>query len=386
VSRPDVVVQLSTCLPDGAAALFQITLEETLTDAMRALDVNHDDPPPDPDVRRTCASGKQTFGGWLRAVGSYGSADTSAARELGLGQVNVLTPGDEFALHFRSAGLTRLLNIRWQDQPRRLDEDGNADPEHGNVHLTNYKIEYTDYDYYGRTTVDLRINGWYDGPTSNTNFTAHVFDALTVNAFGGVNCETTAFAEPTETTFDSFLASLVGAGGISLDDGTETGPGCRIAQMLPRSLPLPASGLKVVFTFTRVNASNGVGLTLAGTWELLVRNPAVWINGPVSLVVEPGEPIVGHFDAYPSDLRYPLTFSWTSQNGTASGSDPATITWNLPSLGVGQTTHRTVTLVVTDADGFQASAWRQISISKVAVKPTSPFCQNRPWLEECQEP
>src|SRR5262249_49100143 len=109
---------------------------------------------------------------------------------------------------------------------------------------------------------------------------AHVFDALTVNAFGGVNCETTAFAEPTEATVDSFLASLVGASAFSLDDGTETGPGCRIAQMLPRPYLLPATRQKVVFTFSRVNAFDGAGLSLAGTWELLDRTPAVWIEGP----------------------------------------------------------------------------------------------------------
>jgi hypothetical protein len=352
---------------------------------MRALDLNHDDPLPDPDVRLICAGGKHTFGVWLRPVGSYGVSDTDTARELGLSQVNLLTPGDEFVLHFRSLGLTRLLNIRWQDQARRLDESGNPDPDHGDVHLTDYQIEYEDYDYYGRTTVDLRINGWYDGVFSNTDFTVHIFDALTVNSFGGVNCETEVFAEPTEWTVDSVLASLVGAGEFSLDGMSETGPGCRIAQMLPRPFLIPGTWSKVLFTFTRVNAFDGVGLTLAGTWELLARNPAVWIDGPLSLVVEPGEPIVGHFDARPTDLRYPLTFSWTSPNGTASGTDPTTMTWNIPSLGVGQTTLRNLTLVVTDADGKQASAWRQIRISKVAETPPSPMCEQRPWLEQCQD-
>jgi hypothetical protein len=175
----------------------------------------------------------------------------------------------------------------------------------------------------------------------------------------------------------------VGLGEFSLDGTSETGPGCRIAQMLPRPFLLPGSWMKVLFTFTRVNAIDGIGLTLAGTWELLARNPGVWIEGPLSMVVEPGQPIVGHFDARPTDLRYPLTFSWTSTNGTAPGTDPTTMTWSIPSLGVGQTTLRNLTLVVTDADGNQASAWRQIRISKVAEKPPSPTCEQKPSLMQC---
>ena len=103
---------------------------------------------------------------------------------------------------------------------------------------------------------------------------------------------------------------------------TEAGPGCRIARMLPQPFLLPGSEQKVVFNYTHVNAYNGVGLTLAGTWEVLARNPGVRIDGALSLLVEQGEPIVGHFDAIPVDLRYPLRFSWTSPNGTASGMIP----------------------------------------------------------------
>ena len=120
-------------------------LREKLTSVMRELDVNQDgrcSPRRPTDLRQR----KHTLGGWLSPVGAYGVTDTTKARTLGLSQVNVLTPGDEFVFHFRSVGLTRLLNIRWQDQPRRFNEGGNADMD-GNIHLTDYQIDYTDYDY-----------------------------------------------------------------------------------------------------------------------------------------------------------------------------------------------------------------------------------------------
>ena len=59
------------------------------------------------------------------------------------------------------------------------------------------------------------------------------------------------------------------------------------------------------------------------------------------------------------------------------------MTWNIPSLGVGETTLRSLRLVVTDADGHQASASRLIRIRKVEEKPPSPMCQKTPWLQQC---
>ena len=138
-SPPDVAVQFSTCLGSTAGAFLADNVRASLVGAMQELDSNHDDPPPNPDVRHLCVNNKSVVGGWLRPVGSYGSTDTATARNVGLSHVNLLVNGESFAFNFRPAGITRLVQIRWNDQPRRLDDDGNADPG-GDVHLDGFGV------------------------------------------------------------------------------------------------------------------------------------------------------------------------------------------------------------------------------------------------------
>lgn len=90
VSPPDMALQFSTCLGSATGAFVASTVRDALVGAMQELDSNHDDPPPNPDVRHMCINGKSTLGGWLRAVGSYGATDTATARNVALSGVNLL--------------------------------------------------------------------------------------------------------------------------------------------------------------------------------------------------------------------------------------------------------------------------------------------------------
>ena len=280
-------LQFSTCLGSATGAFVATTVRNALVGAMQALDSNHDDPPPDPEVRHSCVNGKSTWGGWLRPVGGYGATDTATARNVGLSQVSTLAAGESFAFNFKPVGITRLVQIRWNDQPRRLDDDGNADPG-GDVHLTGFGLSYQNADYYGRRIVDLTITGWYDG-IQNTDIAIDIDDFLTVSQYGQLNCETYAWVHPTETTIDTILASLTGGAGGSLGDVLGQGPGCQIANRLPRTVLVPQSAIKAVFTYTRVNSFPSTGLTAGGTWALVNRQPWVDVQGPFSLLAEPGE-------------------------------------------------------------------------------------------------
>src|SRR5262249_60296548 len=85
VSPPDVVVQFSSCL-NSAAPAFVDGLRTSIVGAMQSLDLNHDDPPPNPDDRATCRNATQLFGAWLYQPGSYGGTATATARHVGLRQ------------------------------------------------------------------------------------------------------------------------------------------------------------------------------------------------------------------------------------------------------------------------------------------------------------
>jgi len=384
VSQPDMSLQFSTCLGSATGAFVATTVRNALVGAMQALDSNHDDPPPNPEVRHSCVNGKSTWGGWLRPVGGYGATDTATARNVGLSQVNTLAAGESFAFNFKPIGITRLVQIRWNDQPRRLDDDGNADPG-GDVHLTSFDLSYQNADYYGRRIVDLTINGWYDG-IQNTDIAIDIDDFLTVSQYGQLNCETYAWVHPTETTIDTILASLTGGAGGSLGDVLGQGPGCQIANRLPRTVLVPQSAIKAVFTYTRVNSFPSTGLTAGGTWALVNRQPWVDVQGPFSLLAEPGEVFAGAFTVYPHDLRAPYTISWSSLNATPvpNASHP-TIVWSLPNLALGSQTQRTLSATVVDADGNSATGYQSVILKRVADSdPISPLCKAKPWLDQCQ--
>jgi len=384
VSPPDMAMQLSTCLGSETGAFLASNVRSALVGAMQELDSNHDDPPPNPDVRHVCVNGKSTVGGWLRPVGSYGTTDTSTARNVGLSQVSILVNGESFAFNFRPAAITRLVQIRWNDQPRRLDDDGNADPG-GDVHLDSFGVFYQNADYYGRRIVDLRIFGWYDG-IQDTNIAIDIYDFLTTTQYGQLNCETYAEVNPTETTIDTILASLTGGAGGSLGDVLGKGPGCQIANRLPRSVLIPQTALKAVFTYTRVNSYQSSGLSFGGTWEIEDRQSYVDVQGPFSILAEPGALFSGVYKAYPRDMRPPFTYSWTSlgANPIASTAQP-TVFWNLPNLAVGQQVQRNVVARVTDADGITKTALQPVTLKRVTDSdPVSPMCKAKPWLPQCQ--
>src|SRR5262249_60591759 len=194
-----------------------------------------------PRTRRPGARGEQAarlLGAGLHQRETSGDTDPAAARNVGLSQQSVIAGDETFGFRFHPLGIRRLVSIRMQDQPRTLDDDGYPDPS-GDVHLNgNFAIDYTNADYYGRTVVDLGLDGWYDGLFSNTDFTIHIFDFITLTQYGSIDCDTSAWAAPTETTVDTILASLTGGAGGSLGDIINGGPGCKSARLVPPSILL----------------------------------------------------------------------------------------------------------------------------------------------------
>src|SRR5262245_49989060 len=200
VSPPDMAVQFSTCLDSSSAGAFVTGLQDKLASQMRELDVNHDDPPPNPEVRHACVGGKSTFGGWLVQPYGYAGTDSPSARNVGLGTVDVLAGAETFAFNFRPIGLSRLVQIRWQDQPRRVNDDGDADPD-GDVHLSDFDLYFTPYSVTADPatgqilqgpSVDLAINGSYDGLLSTTSVAV---DGPSLPRYGKRRCRTVSVAQ-----------------------------------------------------------------------------------------------------------------------------------------------------------------------------------------------
>lgn len=397
VSPPDVSVQFSTCLSSPFPAFVIGNVHDGLVAAMQQLDLNHDDPPPNPDVRHACIGGRSVFGAWLHPTGSYGGTDTDAARTAGLGTVNLLAPGETFAFNFTQDGIDRLVQIRWQDQPKQLNDDGNADPD-GRVHLDdsfglvfNDQDAIFDYDVQRVVTgesIEVTVDGYYDY-IQDTDIRLSILDFFTLTPFGAIQCKTYASAVPTETTIDTILASLTGGSDSSLGDVVDQGPGCKIASVLPRTVLLAQTTLKAVFSYSRIDSLDGSGLTFAGTWTIAQRQGSVQVNGPTLLKQDANLPFTATYSAIVSELRPPLTISWTSRDAApVSGTNrtSATMTWTVPTLTSGQQTSRNLVVTVTDADGVVAQRLKTVTLSRTAdTDPgVDPICKKKPWSPQCQ--
>ena len=399
VSAPDMAVQFSTCLDSSSAGAFVTGLRDKLASEMRDLDVNHDDLPPAPEVRHACVGGKSTFGGWLVQPYGYGGTDSPSARNVGLGTVDVLAGAETFAFNFRPIGLERLVQIRWQDQPRRVNDDGDADPD-GDVHLSDFDLYFNPNSVTGDPatgqilqgpSVDLAINGSYDGLFSTTAFTLDVVDFPAPTPYGNLHCETVSGAHATETTVDTVLASLTGGAGGSLGDVVGEGPACKIANglALSRTILVPQTHVKVVFSYSRVTSAADSGLTFGGTWSVVPRAPYVTVQGPSLLKAEDGSAFTGTYSVQTTDLRPPFTVSWTSRDASpVSGTNrtSASLSWNLPGLAIGQKTNRNVSVTLTDADNTTVSGLKPVVLSRVlSTDPgLNPPCDKKPWLPQCK--
>lgn len=231
-SAPDLSMQFRLSLDANQTQFMIDRIRSDVSRALRNLDLHHDDDSPNPDVRTQCTSARESIATWFRPVGGYGTSDTGAARDRGLAQVSLLQPGEQFAARVGATGLSRLIDVAWRDVAKRMNDSGDADPT-GNVHLTSIG---TVYDGPGKR-VTTTIDGFYDGPASDTGFWISVYDHLGL-AGGDVTCVTTLDSGH-DTTIDTVVAAIGAVFGIgdgapdpSAPSFLRTGPACQAARII----------------------------------------------------------------------------------------------------------------------------------------------------------
>jgi hypothetical protein len=399
VSTPDMAVQFKLCLTDSSAiGAFVDGIRQQLVGAMQQLDTNHDDPPPVLDVRHSCIGGKSTFGIWFAPVNAYGGTDTSTARNVGLAAVDPLTGMEKFAFAFSPAGLSHLVQIAWQDQPRRYNDYGYVDPS-GPIHFTDFQVRFNVYNtlqnpltgaFVSGPSVDLGIDGFYSY-IQDTDFTLHVVDFPRTTMDGALHCDTLLLAETTETTIDTILATLTGGAGDLPPTLTLAGPACRVADFLPTQVLVRRTPAKIELTYSRASADGNGGLILAGDFTLGLRQPSVSIDGPSEVQVHGEQSVTESYLGLGNDLRPPVTVTWTSPDAIAiSGADTVrpTVTWSVAGLAVNDFVERSIQLTAVDADGVTATAVQSVIIRRLPTVPGggNPVCRAKPWLPMCQDP
>jgi hypothetical protein len=381
-----VAIQFVPCLPPET--------EKMVIEAVRSA------VPAAADVRIQCFAHSDRLGIWMRPIAG---ADDDAARTTGLQSLDLLAQNENFAAFINSALIRSQAADAFSDVPKRLNGDGEPDSS-GPVHLTGLHVTleapnrvittvdgfderpWPDVDFHIITTdtltasagnLQIETNHKLDADTSWLNVLTAIFGALTVFVSGW-------FVLPTLV----FLIQDIVIAGIDAPD-TGAGAGSAIG-VLPSEIMIQR-GLKVVFSYERVEVSEG-GIFAGGFFVLAQRSPSAIINGIMQLAVAISEDHTTgsageRYAVFSKDLRKPLSFAWAADGIVFPPNQQSTrVGFQVQDAEVGQVFQRSVSVQVTDVDGLSAKASDVVQlhiVSDVDDGTQPPICRIHPWLPLC---
>jgi hypothetical protein len=254
------------------------------------------------------------------------------------------------------------------------------------VFLDKFSVTYDDTNKRVVTRLDGHVNRQLLG--ENTDFWTVMTDSPFLRQdMRGVFCDGEAVLGY-EITLDTFVASIVldvlaAAFGEQLDVesfvqnkmGSLKGVGCEVTRIFPTEYLVPEiSTMKLVYNYTCLTIVDGV--TAGGELQLVAREPAVSVGGPVTIWAEAGVAPTATFTAVTKDLRPPLTFVWQGPGGTVWNpyQQSTKVAWNLNVDQFDEQYKKLVTVTVTDADGVKASGLKWVTIKSVLAQPEPIGC------------
>ena len=404
ISTPDLAIQVLTCLDPQ--------LNDRIVSSVRqAIAANA-------DVRTACINQKQCIGVWLRPAVNRRD---SQARDNGLAALNLLRPGETVVFFINASLVRRMAFEAWDKQPKRVDGDGNQDPN-GPVHLTGFSVSLE-----SPNRVVTRIDGFDERPWPDVSFQLSITDTLQATD-DGLDCQSERDLD-VDTSWLNFLTVvftlalpplglvfLIERIIVGMKDAPhgDAGVGCAALGMIPKKILIPG-GQKVVATYDRVDVSNG-GIFAGGFVEVLPRSPEVFINGATNISVAEGSLTASaNYTLHTDDLRPPFESAGVVKALARVGTDGTTpfttrprIEWSgdgVPLRPKAETTSfqfdtsgaqagtvlmKRVAVLVVDSDGLRASA--EILVRIHVIPPQNEdddfplVCRTKPWLPQCQEP
>jgi hypothetical protein len=392
VSVPELALQFRPCLSDIPTPPG-FDLEAAVIDAVK------EEVGSQADVRYVCANGTGRIGIWLRAT-TNPQADEARAR--GAARIEMLRPGENFAVFVSVAFVKAVANDAFDKAPKRTDHEGNPKPD-GPVHLTGFAVQLQFPD-----KVITTINGFDESRSPDVSFRLIITDRLRVSG-GAVKLDTGSVLE-VDTTWLQILAGITALAGVVINstfllasagiigvssivgstdlDDDKAAAGAAVLERIPTDVFI-RGGNKLVPVYSRVAVSTA-GIVAGGDVLLAPRDPLVSVAGPSQIVVTEGETTATrHYQAITRDLRKPIRFSWTG--GTAS--DPfgraTKITFDLTGLKVGKAVSREARVTARDPDDLTSEAAASVRIFMTSAKDDPdqpPICRLRPWLPQCKVP
>jgi hypothetical protein len=365
------------------------------------------------DVRTACVNNSQRIGIWLRP---FVNDQDNQARNRGLERVNIIGTGETLAFFINSALIRRQAFDSWNAAPKRLNGDGDPDPN-GPVHLTGFSVNFE-----GPNRVVTRVEGFDERPWPDVDFLLTTTDTLSPSG-GQARCDSQRDLD-VDTSWLNFLTGLflialpplgivflVQRIIIASRDAPDVnaGAGCGVPAMIPQEILIP-DGLKVVASYTRLEVFPGA-IVAGGSFNVIPRSPEVTITGPSQIsVVEGTASLTRTYTLHTEDLRPPFhevlspnlaarvtgperprpKIAWSGDGVALSPRAETTgFRFNLGGAQAGQVITRRIAVVVVDVDGLSDSAELLV---RIHVTPADvdddfpPICRVKPWLPQCQEP
>ena len=391
VSVPELALQFRPCLSEVPVPPG-FDLEAAVIAAVK------EEMGPQSDVRYVCANGAGGIGIWLRPAGS---PEADAARARGAQRIEMLRPGEQFAVFVSAAFVKAVANEAFDRAPKRTDHDGNPQPD-GPVHLTGFSVQLQFPD-----KIITTISGFDESRNPDVTFRLIITDRLRVSG-GAVEVDTDTDLE-VDQSWLQFLAGITAVAGVLVNptfllasagfiivssivgstdlDDDNAAAGAAVLERIPSDIFI-SGGQKLVPVYNRVTVSTA-GVVAGGEALLVPRDPLVSVLGARQIAVIEGETTATRsYQAITRDLRNPIRFRWTGGTLSNERGRVTKVTFDLTGLNVGKAVFRDVRVTATDADNLTSEAAAPVRIFMTSAEEPDqpPICKVRPWLPQCKVP
>jgi len=329
------------------------------------------------DIYLSCVGSSERIGVWFSAV----PFDDLQSRANDVTLINLLAPGETFAMHIDANFIRRLVLSLWRKSPKRRGGDGAPD-QNGPTHLTDFS-----YNIGAANRITTNIKGFDERPWPDADFTLNIADMLSTSG-GRLRIQSVQSLDVDWSILDlltllSWLAglslpTLLPLGAIFLSEriyiGSQDTPdvgggvGQIIGGLVPRRIVLPPFQLPgtsliryadFVPDYSRLEITGPAGVTIGGTYDLIERQPLVAIFGPTEIFVYRvgSEPlsIVRDFRWSAGNMQPPVTATWTTSGTIAEVSgNTATLSFEISDLDPGQEFDVWAAVEATDSTGRRA--------------------------------
>jgi hypothetical protein len=400
---------IRTTLQTGFEQIRESLAVNPLTAAIAEL---FPSPPRQVSVAFLCSKIEHEVAGvWLNPLIFITATDPTLA------SLQILPAGEIFAIQFSASTLQEFIDAVWaaiEKSNGRLGADGTPDPNgpieikqrptltsptqstlqlvvKGTYHFSQFNINVgIDFTLTSTETLFLQPIGGGLQIVSSTNSQTIDLDEAKVHevqaAIALISFFTGFFSGPLNGWLQNQILDAIASGEAQIP--TLLTLGSSLASVIPVVLIISGSPDKIYLPLDSVICDlNGGGITISGgVPQIARRQPAVFVDGPASIVVnryiDQSQVINQTFTLKLVDFSTVKTYSWTEGATVVSTGASFDAAFQIGNLRVGQSNTYNFHVVVVDDAGLSASTNFSVTVRVTNYKPATPPKQGTGILQE----